>query len=166
MVGVDDYLGSADLTLLLTIHQGLLLHLLIWRLLNCHLHYLSLSFCRWPWDFILALRNWLSTWLLLFLLGVALLLLKSNTIVIENDMFLWWSVVWRLDLRLTASFILDFLITLSTSPNCTWWRVCHSHHFSIVMLYLNFFKTLIRNGALGWRIAPLVCARTCCWLLL
>lgn len=78
-------------------------------------------------------------------------------------MLLRWSVIWRLDLGLASSFILNFLI--SCSSDCAWRRIGHSHHFSIVMLYLNFFKALIRNRTLCGRIAPLICIRWC-WRLL
>ena len=76
-------------------------------------------------------------------------------------MLLWRSVVWRLDLGLASSFVLNFLIS-----DGAWWGVGHSHHFSIVMLYLNFFKSLIRNGTLCRRITYSLICTWCCWRLL
>ena len=71
VVGVDDDLSSADLALLFSVHQRLLLYL---RLSGC-LVLLSLS--SWAYDFVLV-----RGWLLLLLIGVALLLLESNAVVV------------------------------------------------------------------------------------
>ena len=99
VIGINDDLGPSDFVLFLPVHQRLLLHLLLILLLG----FLILS--ARANDFVLVRSGFL-----LFLLGVALLLLESHAIVVKYHLLLRRSVVRRLYLRLRSSLVLDFLL--------------------------------------------------------
>lgn len=132
VIGVDNDLLPPDLALLLPVHQRLLLRLLL----------TLLFLCVWA-DYLILVRGRL----LLFLGGVALLLLESNAVVVENYLLLRGSVVRRLYLGLASSLVLDLFF----GTDRAWRRVRHSLHFSVVVLDLYLFEALVRNLALGLR---------------